>query len=289
MPRRFEVLFERGEKSAVQHQAFEPYGELGFPNPPKERPWIYSNFVQSLDGIVSLLGRHFAGSDISQSAEDRWLMDLLRAHADAVLTGSSTLIEERNARDPKGPGIVFRVADPQLRELRDALGRGPERNIIVTGRGMLPWSELKLFTGDDVESGIVTTEDGARNLGTLPAHILLVAAGKGSAVEWHEAMRQLRQQWGIRYLLCEGGPTLYGSLARADLIDEKFVTVSPVETGQVVPYQQERLARQSGPVSLRPTTFGGPGFTMENMTWWDWISSRRVENHEFNRYRRRRT
>ena len=35
-----------------------------------------------------------AGSDISQSAEDRWLMDLLRAHADAIIMGVNTLVEE---------------------------------------------------------------------------------------------------------------------------------------------------------------------------------------------------
>ena len=43
----------------------------------------------------------------------------------------------------------------------------------------------------------------------------------------------------IQHLLCEGGPTLYGSMARAGLIDEKFVTVSPVEIGLIVPPEQE--------------------------------------------------
>ena len=83
----FEVLFDYGEKSRVEHAAYRPYGELGFPEPPASRPWTYSNFVQSLDGIVSFKGKHAAGSDISHSQEDRWLMDLLRAHADAVMVG----------------------------------------------------------------------------------------------------------------------------------------------------------------------------------------------------------
>ncbi len=287
--RSFEILFDEAEASALDHPAFSRYGNLGFPEPPPGRPWIYSNFVQSLDGITSLLGRHFAGGDISQSADDRWLMDLLRAHADAVLTGATTLLEERNARGADSRGIVFRVVDPEVQELRRQLGFGQERNLIVSGRGNLSWRDLKLFDGEQVEPGILTTELGARNLGALPSHVLLVIAGAGPLVDLPVAMRILREQYNIRRLLCEGGPTLYGSLARADLIDEKFVTVSPVETGQLVPAEQERMPAEVQPILLRPTTFGGPGFIKAKATWWRWMSSRRIGDHEFNRYRRRRS
>src|SRR3569832_2042533 len=86
----FEVLFDHGEPNVLESPAYRPYGNLGFPAPPSDRPWIYSNFVQSLDGIVSFKGRHAAGSDISQLPEDRWLMDFLRAHSDAILLGINT-------------------------------------------------------------------------------------------------------------------------------------------------------------------------------------------------------
>jgi riboflavin biosynthesis pyrimidine reductase len=286
--RNFEVLFDHGEPATQEHSAFAPYGPLGFPLPPEDRPWIYSNFVQSLDGVSSLLGRNFAGGDISQSAEDRWLMDLLRAHADAILTGATTLLVERNARGPGSRGIVFRVVDAQFQDLRKTLSLGPDRNLIVTGKGNLPWRDLKLFDGEQVVPGIVTTQLGAKNLGSLPSHVLLVVAGEGPHVDLPLAMRKLRQDFGIRRLLCEGGPTLYGALARADLVDEKFVTVSPVETGQLVPDDQERLPSETAARLLRPTIFGGPGFTKQSATWWRWMSCRKIEDHEFNRYRRRR-
>ena len=285
----FEILFDQGEPSPLEHPAFARYGDLGFPASPAARPWVYSNFVQSLDGITSLLGRHFAGGDISQSADDRWLMDLLRAHADGILTGATTLLDERMARGTDSRGIVFRVVDPEVQDLRKKLGLAQERNLIVTGHGNIPWRELKLFDGGQVEPGIVTTELGAKNLGALPDHVLLVVAGAGPLIDWPLAMRKLREEFNIQRLLCEGGPTLYGALARADLVDEKFVTISPIETGQIVPPEQERLANEAGPVLLRPTIFGGPGFTKETATWWHWISARKIDDHEFNRYRRRRT
>ena len=61
-------------------------------------------------------------------------MDLLRAHADAILLGAGTLIDEtRHGARERGP--VFRIMAPELRDLRRKLGREREKNIFVTGSG----------------------------------------------------------------------------------------------------------------------------------------------------------
>src|SRR5690349_8590418 len=167
--RKFEILFDYAEESPTEHPAYLLYGKLGFPAAPVERPWICSNFVQSLDGIVSFKGKHAAGSDISQSEEDRWLMDLLRAHADAVLLGVNTLVEEAQlGRRERGP--VFRIMAPECRELRQQLGRGRERNIIVTGAASLNLDEYRVFDGELVDAVIVTTRVGAKRLAEKPSH-----------------------------------------------------------------------------------------------------------------------
>src|SRR5271166_5860139 len=290
--RRFEVLFDNAEPSPFADEAYAPYGNFGFPAPPAGRPWIYSNFVQSLDGIVTLLGKHGSGGEISQSREDRWLMDLLRAHADGLLMGMNTLLEEQRNRGPESRGIVFQVADPKLRELRTRLGKGRERNIFVTRAADLELSRHKVFDGDVVDAAVLTSPAGAARLlsrGSHP-HVAVSAAGEGEAFDLPLAIRKLREELGVEYLLCEGGPTLYGSLARADLVDEKFVTVSPIEAGQIVPPEQERLPaeRNISPL-LRPTVFGGPGFTRDDLTHWTWLSSRKAGDHQFNRYRRKRS
>ena len=292
LARSFEILFDHAEPSPIEHPGYAPYGNLGFPAPPAARPWIYSNFVQSLDGIISLLGEHASGGEISQSADDRWLMDLLRAHADGLLMGMNTLREEQRERGPESRGIVFRVADPTLRDLRAKLGKGRERNIFVTGAGRLDLSGYKVFDGDVVDAAILTSPAGAERLlaqGKHP-HLAILAAGESEALDLPRAIAKLREQLGIEYLLCEGGPTLYGNLARTDLIDEKFMTIAPVETGQVVPSQQERIGEEhTVPVLLRPTVFGGPGFARERVTHWRWMSCRKAGDHQFNRYRRERS
>ncbi len=293
--RNFDVLFDRGEASAIEDPAYVRYGQLGFPARPQDsdRPWIYANFVQSLDGIASLRGKHASGGDISQSAEDRWLMDLLRSHADAVLLGINTLIEETVMRGGRGP--VFRIMDPELRELRCKLGRCREKNIFVTGSGSVRLGDYRAFDGEHVDPVIITTTQGRDRLAEFSAthsHVSYVVAGQGRFVDLSEAMRVLRRDLGIHHLLCEGGPTLYGHMQRAGLIDEKFITVSPVEVGQIVPSEEESIgpAGMEGvlPLSLRPTTLSAPGFTKDNAPWFEWISCRRVGDHQFSRYRRRR-
>jgi riboflavin biosynthesis pyrimidine reductase len=95
--------------------------------------------------------------------------------------------------------------------------------------------------------------------------------------------KKFRNELGIQYLLCEGGPTFYGSMSKAGLIDEKFVTISPVEVGHSAPPEQEMT--EFDKTRLRPTTFSGAGFARETMSRWTWLSCRRVGDHEFNRYR----
>src|SRR5579864_4694853 len=243
--RNFEIFFDDGDPSLTDHPAFAPYGKLGFPAPSAQRPWIYSNFVQSLDGIASFKGRHPLGSDISQSAEDRWLMDLLRAHADAIILGANTLVEETRVSSGRGP--VYQIEDPALRDLRQKLGHRRETNIFVTGTLSLDLSAYRVFDGDIVETLIVTSPAGAdRRDKSLPSGTQVVVAGEGAVVDLPKAMEILRSQFGIEYLLCEGGPTLYGNMSRAGLIDEKFVTISPVEIGLLPPPGQEKATADKG-------------------------------------------
>lgn len=286
--RNFEILFDAAEPSISTDPAYRRYGNLGFPPAPGERPWIYSNFVQSLDGIVSFKGRHATGGDISQLAEDRWLMDLLRAHSDGVLLGIGTLIEETQLLANRGP--VYSVEDSELRQLRGKLDRGREKNIFVTGAANLNLSDYRVFDPGPLETFLITTKMGARRLAEKSSHphVQVIVAGESTFVDLAEAMRMLRRQHGIERLLCEGGPTLYGYMSRAGLVDEKFITVSPVEIGLFIPAEQEPSpAERSHPPKQRPTSFMAPGFLKENAPWWRWMSSRRIADHEFQRYRRK--
>jgi riboflavin biosynthesis pyrimidine reductase len=244
--RNFEILFDDAEPSSCDDPAYERYGNLAFPRPSSDHPWIYSNFVQSLDGIASFKGRHATGGDISQLPEDRWLMDFLRAHADAILLGINTLMEETQLLGKRGS--VCSIEDAALRKLRENLGLGREQNIFVTGAAYLDLHDYRVFESESVDSFITITSVGARRLADKKSHprVKVIVAGQDAFVDLAQAMRILRQDYGINRLLCEGGPTLYGYMSRAGLIDEKFLTISPLEVGMFVPPEQEpRLQRRA--------------------------------------------
>ncbi|MBI4463355.1 MAG: dihydrofolate reductase family protein [Acidobacteria bacterium] len=286
--RPFEVLFDQSEPNL----AFPPgllrfVGNLGFPKPPAERPWVYANFVQSLDGLVSFGGRRPGGEWVAQSRHDRWMMDLLRTQADALLCGARSLIlETLYGGIPGGP--VYRVVDPELLRLREErLGRRKLITILVTGRGDLRLSDYRLFRSHQVEAWVATTPAGRVRLGDTGQTRVLVT-GQDGAVDLRELLHSLRADYGIEYLLCEGGPSLYGHMIRGGWMDEKFVTIAPQEIGAGLPPQQERTQWeiQAG-TATRPTSFVGAGFSIEEARWYHWMSCRRAGNHEFNRYRAR--
>ena len=147
-------------------------------------------------GLSACLGKHASGGEIAQSKADRWLMDLLRAHADGVLMGMNTLREEQRSRGPESRGIVFQVVEPELLRLREKLGKGRQRNIFVT-RGLdMELAEWKAFDGEAVDAVIVTSPQGAERIGAAVTHphVTVIAAGEGDSVDLPAAVRELRSR-----------------------------------------------------------------------------------------------
>ena len=92
MPLKTLFAGNKGEALPLSAKLTRLYGSFRVPRA-GSRPYIFSNFVTTLDGVVSLRTRgHAAGGDISGfNAQDRMVMGLLRAVADVVIVGSGTL------------------------------------------------------------------------------------------------------------------------------------------------------------------------------------------------------
>jgi riboflavin biosynthesis pyrimidine reductase len=140
-------------------------------------------------------------------------------------------------------------------------------------------SDYAVFDGEHVDATIVTTPEGARRLEPQRQHhqwvdIVEVEATDGGQVDLQQAVVVLKERYGVNYLLCEGGPTLYSGMLTAGLIDEKFVTVSPIEVGRQSPY------------GARPTVLPNVGFAKEEVVRWCWLSCRKLGDYQFHRFRR---
>jgi riboflavin biosynthesis pyrimidine reductase len=75
----------------------------------------------------------------------------------------------------------------------------------------------------------------AERYGKIAKPLIVVESTHGGRVDLVELLRSLRQERGIRALLCEGGPTLHGALHAHGLVDELFLTTAPKLAGGDAP------------------------------------------------------
>jgi riboflavin biosynthesis pyrimidine reductase len=259
----FQVLYEADLPAyKLPADLHHVYGRLGFAT-----AVLFSNFVTSVDGVATVGSKPSAGSIISgKYPADRFLMGLLRACADAVVIGAGTL------RATPGhlwtPAHVYPDLATEFIALRSALGRATEPQlVVVTASGNIDPSHPALVRG----ALVITTDDGAVAIGSrLPATCEVIAMGKGANVDLREAVAALRSR-RLEVVLTEGGPHLMGRLIEAGLLEEVFLTISPVIAGRD---GEPRMGMVEG-VELLP----------ELLVWGSLLSARRHGDHLFLRYR----
>jgi riboflavin-specific deaminase-like protein len=185
---------------------------------PDERPYTLTNFALTLDGQATIAGR--SGS-IGSDADTAMLVGL-RTRVDAVMIGAGTMRAERYGRI---------VSDPQLRAYRERtlLSHDPLA-VIVSNRLELPW-DAPLFTDGGGRVVVFTASEDEPPQTATPVAFVRHPDG----VELDRALRWLREERGIRSVLCEGGPTLHGRLREGDLADELFLTIAPKLAGGEAP------------------------------------------------------
>lgn len=242
-------------------------GSLGF-----QEPCLYANFVSTVDGVVAIPSLVQSSKLISGDSEsDRFVMALLRACADVVLIGSGTL--RGSPRSRWTPERVYPAAGASFAELRRRLGRPPEPELaVLTGSGSIDPAHPAVAAG----AVVLTTEQGAAALrGRLPAASTLIPLGTGNEVDPRAAVDVLHAR-GHRLILSEAGPHVFGSLLESGLVDELFLTLSPLLGGRLAP--SERLALVEGTELLPAVRVAGR-----------LASVRRRRAHLFLRYRIEKT
>jgi riboflavin biosynthesis pyrimidine reductase len=250
-------LAERSLPDALQ--AFYD-GGLGF-----DGPCVYANFVETLDGVVSIPTLERSNALVAdESDDDRFLMGILRALADVVLVGTGTLLAS-----PKGrwrPEGVYPQGKDAFAALRAQLGKAERPAVaIVTSGASLDVTHAVLAEG----ATVLTTARGAAQLeGSVPD---VVAVNDGDRVDMAAALDVLRAR-GHEHVLVEAGPTTFGALLAAGLVDELFLTVSPVLAGRLE--SRRRLGLVEG-VELLPDARIAPRL----------VSLRLGGDHLFARYR----
>lgn len=186
-----------------------------FNSPLEDRPYVAVNMVSTLDGRASLNGRT---NQLGSDADTEKLLKL-RTRFDAVMIGGGTMRAENYGR---------LVKDPQARARRERIGLPHDPlAVIISGRMDLPF-DAPLFTCGGGRVLIFTNEDRPRPETATSLRVVTV----DGPIRITDVLRHLRQERGIRALLCEGGPHLFGQLAAAEAFDDLFLTLSPTLTGE---------------------------------------------------------
>jgi 5-amino-6-(5-phosphoribosylamino)uracil reductase len=188
-----------------------------------ESPWIRVNFVTSIDGAATVDGR----SGALGSPADRAVFAILRDLADVILIGGGTARAENY-------GGARTDAHRRLRLHHHGLGGSPDGApppvAVVTASAVLD-PRSRLFTDTARPPMILTTAtapaDRKRALADTGAEV--IEAGDRSVTATQ--IRDVLGARGLTRVLCEGGPSLFGDLICAGVVDELCLTASPLLIG----------------------------------------------------------
>ena len=164
------------------------------------------NFASSADGAVTVDGK---SKGLSSDA-DREVFHILRGLSDVVLVGAGT------ARAENYGGA------------READGHIPP--IAVVSRSLDLDRASRLFTDTKVPPIVVTCADSPEDERKALMEVCDVIVAGTDTVDVGSAIDQLADR-GLKRVICEGGPHLFGWLAAAKAFDELCLTVAPLLAG----------------------------------------------------------
>ena len=134
------------------------------------------------------------------------------------------------------------VRNPERVARREAAGLPATPIAVLMSRTFdFPWS-AGLFAAADQPVILYSGADGEPPEVAAPLEIVRIEGPDPRAV-----MADLRAR-GVRALLCEGGPTLNGALLEAGVVDELFLTLSPMLSGEP---GAKRIVEGHGPAGPR--------------------------------------
>ena len=251
-------------------------GDLRFPAVDFE-PYVIGNFVSTIDGVVSFeIPGESGGGDISGFNEaDRFIMGLLRASVDAVIVGAGTLREVAPGHLWLAEYVYPEASERYARYRQGKLNKlVPPLNVIVSGSGAVDLQRAVFHTGA-VKTLIITSPRGAELLAkngvALTSAEVRAIEGEGSRIAPASILKLLRDEFGVKILLHEGGPALFGDFLAHGCVDELFLTVAPQFAGRDAKRQ-------------RPGIVAGAEFLPQTAPWLKLLSVKQSASHLYLRY-----
>jgi 2,5-diamino-6-(ribosylamino)-4(3H)-pyrimidinone 5'-phosphate reductase len=206
-----------------------------------KRPFLFINMAMSADGKIATSNR--AVSSFGSRRDQEHLLEL-RATADAVMAGARTADLNRITM---GPGSA------KYRGWRRRRGLAEYNLRVIVSRSGTIDPAAAVFQHRFSPVIILTTRRAkAERLKTLQKVAGEVKIIGRKEIDFHRALRWLRQKWKVKRLLCEGGGELNDALFRAGVVDELHLTICPkIIGGRAAPTIADGVGAQTLPQAAR--------------------------------------
>jgi riboflavin biosynthesis pyrimidine reductase len=217
-------------------------------------PAVNVVFVQSADGNTGTRNPMELGGGLT----DKHLIyeGLSSVHADAILTGATTIA---------GDDTVMAIWHPKLVSLRIALGlpRFPAQ-VVATRSGNLDIESSLLYNVPALRVFIITGDDGAEVLRpSLKDRPWIEIISGGARSDLVGALRTLRANHGVTRVSSTGGRTLATQLLDAGVVQDLYLTTSPLNGGEpntpfytgTAPLTTTRIVKKAGKGEETGVTF----------------------------------
>jgi 2,5-diamino-6-(ribosylamino)-4(3H)-pyrimidinone 5'-phosphate reductase len=214
----------------------------GYRLPPKsKRPFVAATFAMTIDGKITT--RTFAPVDFT-SREDRAHLYRYRSLGDAVLIGHSTLRRDN---------VRLGLPGTELKEQRLARGQTPYPiRVIVSNAGRID-PTLKIFQSDVSPILIFSTERMPQKFRDALGKKATLHLSKTRSVDLPAMLQQLRSEYQVRFVACEGGAELFRSLLERNLVDQLNLTIAPLMFGGAAAPTLTGLSKEFLPASVHCT------------------------------------
>ncbi|MHA7269906.1 pyrimidine reductase family protein [Arthrobacter sp. HLT1-20] len=180
-------------------------------------PWVSFNFVSSIDGAATVDGL----SGQLGNAMDQRIFTQLRQNAHVILVGAQTIRAE---------GYGGELLSPAAQQWRSSHGLPAHPPLAIVSGTLNLDPGMEVFTDAPVRPLVLTLESAPAAPRRALARVAeVVSVGKDSLDV--ELLRAELGARGLHRIHSEGGPTLLGTFAAADMVDELRVTVSPLLVG----------------------------------------------------------
>jgi riboflavin biosynthesis pyrimidine reductase len=182
--------------------------------PRNATPTLRVNFIASLDGAVTVGGL----SGGLHGPGDKEIFDSLRMVCDALVVGAGTIRTEKYD--------ALRLSPP-ARSWRLNHGLSEFPLMVIVSRSLDFDLDQLVFSDAPVRPIVLTHRAAPASLLAGVADVIAVGDREVDLAAGIAALHAL----GATQVLCEGGPTLLGSMIAEDLVTELCLTVSPLLVG----------------------------------------------------------